>query len=192
MKPRLSAACALACLGLLTSASASAGAEPAAASGLRTLIDGADDSAVGEGPVVRLDGAVGGGQADPGDDLTCLTEAVYYEARSEGRAGQAAVAQVVINRTRRAGFPQTVCGVVYQRAGETSGCQFSFVCDGALDRPIEASAWRTASEIAARALAGHVDRDLLGVTHYHAAWMTPPWAYRLAPVRRIGGQVFYR
>ncbi len=45
-------------------------------------------------------------------DVDCLAQAVYYEARGEGDDGQAAVAQVVLNRSRIASFPATVCGVV--------------------------------------------------------------------------------
>ena len=46
--------------------------------------------------------------------LDCLTAAVYYEAASESDEGQAAVAQVVLNRVRHPLFPKTVCGVVFQ------------------------------------------------------------------------------
>ena len=39
--------------------------------------------------------------------LTCLTQAIYYEARGQSRAGQIAVGQVVLNRTRDRRFHQT-------------------------------------------------------------------------------------
>ena len=65
--------------------------------------------------------------------LDCLAQAIYYEARSEGEAGQRAVAQVVLNRVRHRDYPSTVCGVVYQHVrGQT--CQFSFSCDGSMRR----------------------------------------------------------
>ena len=67
--------------------------------------------------------------------LQCLTEAVYYEARSESEEGQRAVAQVVLNRVRHPAYPNSVCGVVYQGSERVTGCQFSFTCDGALGRP---------------------------------------------------------
>ena len=47
-------------------------------------------------------------------DQQCLAEAMYYEARGEGRGGQMAVAEVVIRRTKTNGYPRSVCGVVYQ------------------------------------------------------------------------------
>ncbi|MEP6869401.1 MAG: cell wall hydrolase, partial [Novosphingobium sp.] len=43
--------------------------------------------------------------------LTCLTQAIYYEAASEPDGGQRAVAQVVLNRVAHPAFPNTVCGV---------------------------------------------------------------------------------
>lgn len=68
-------------------------------------------------------------------DLDCLTDAVYYEARGESRQGQAAVAQVVLNRVRHPAFPKSVCGVVFQGAFSNSTCQFSFACDGSMRKP---------------------------------------------------------
>src|SRR5579863_6755197 len=72
--------------------------------------------------------------------LDCLAAAVYYEARGESADGRAAVAQVVLNRTRRPGFPRSICGVVYQGAGD-GVCQFSFVCNGAMRGRRERVAW---------------------------------------------------
>ena len=47
--------------------------------------------------------------------LHCLTEAVYHEARGEPIKGQAAVAHVVMKRTKfPKEFASTICGVVYQ------------------------------------------------------------------------------
>lgn len=60
----------------------------------------------------------------------CLAEAIYFEARSEPEAGQAAVAQVVLNRARSGLYPASVCGVVYQNRHRYMGCQFSFACEG--------------------------------------------------------------
>ena len=44
----------------------------------------------------------------------CLANAIYFEARGESLRGQAAVAQVVLNRVRNPTYPNTICGVVYQ------------------------------------------------------------------------------
>ena len=95
------------------------------------------------------------GALDQSRELECLTQAVYFEARGETPAGQAAVAQVVLNRVRHPAFPKSVCAVVFQGAGR-HGCQFSFACDGSTQRGREAGAWRRAQTIASRALDGFV------------------------------------
>ncbi len=124
-------------------------------------------------------------------DLDCLTDAVYYEARGETAAGQAAVAQVVLNRVRHPAFPKTVCGVVFQGvAGE--GCQFSFACDGSMRKPREVAAWRRAEQISARALAGFVMPSVGNATHFHVIGLDPGWGPRLLRVAQIGLHVFYR
>jgi len=125
--------------------------------------------------------------------LQCLSEAVYYEARSESEDGQRAVAQVVLNRVRHPAYPGSVCGVVYQgpmRAG--GGCQFTFTCDGSLALPPAGPAWLAARRIAAEALAGQVYAPVGLATHYHTQQVLPVWAYRLAKAAVIGNHIFYR
>lgn len=124
-------------------------------------------------------------------DLDCLADAVYYEARGESAAGQAAVAQVVLNRVRHPEFPKTVCGVVFQGVANAD-CQFSFACDGAMDRPKDRTAWTQAERIAARALAGSVMSQVGTATHFHAVGAAPDWGPGLMRVAQVGLHVFYR
>lgn len=123
--------------------------------------------------------------------LLCLTQAVYYEAGFEPLAGRRAVAQVVLNRVRHPAFPKSVCGVVYQR-NSTPVCQFSFVCDGSLDRRPEPGAWKQAEQIARAALAGQVERSVGASTHYHADYVAPRWAPLLTKINKLGAHIFYR
>jgi hypothetical protein len=132
-----------------------------------------------------------GGPLESTRDLACLTDAVYYEARGEGAAGQAAVAQVVLNRVRHPAFPKSVCGVVFQRAGG-EGCQFSFACDGSMHHAREPGAWRRAEEVAARALDGAVMATIGNATHFHVAGVDPGWGPHLLRVAQVGLHVFYR
>ena len=90
-----------------------------------------------------------------GRAIECLSQAVYYEAASEGAEGQRAVAQVVLNRLRHPGYPASVCGVVYQGSERVMGCQFTFTCDGSLMRQPNAAMFATAHRIAIEALSGH-------------------------------------
>ena len=123
--------------------------------------------------------------------VLCLTQAVYYEAGYEPIEGRRAVAQVVLNRMRHPAFPKSVCGVVYQR-NSTPVCQFSFVCDGALDRRPEVGAWRVAEAIARAALAGYVETSVGSATHYHADYVAPRWAPLLTKINKLGAHIFYR
>ncbi len=125
-----------------------------------------------------------------GRDLDCLAEAVYYEARGESAAGQAAVAQVVLNRARHPNYPKSVCGVVFQ-GGFAGDCQFSFVCDGAMSRPVEPTAWRQARQIAARALSGYVMTSVGRALNFH---VSPTGTERHAApgtVAQLGRHVFF-
>ena len=125
--------------------------------------------------------------------LDCLAQAVYYEARSEGEAGERAVAQVVLNRVRHPAWPNSVCGVVYQgpmRAG--GGCQFTFTCDGSLRFAPMGGAWDEARRIAAEALGGRTYDPVGLATHYHTNAVFPAWAPRLTKTNVIGAHIFYR
>ena len=122
----------------------------------------------------------------------CLTQAVYFEAAQESTLGQEAVAQVVLNRVRDPNYPNTVCGVVFEGAERTTGCQFSFTCDGALSQGPVGWAWRRAEAVAQRALAGHVATEVGTATHYHADYVHPWWAPTVTKIRQIGAHIFYR
>ena len=132
------------------------------------------------------------GALESSRELDCLTQAVYYEARGESSAGQAAVAQVVLNRVRSPIFPKTVCSVVFQGAARGSGCQFSFACDGSLHRGREPVAWRRAQEVAANALSGVVMAAVGNATHYHNLSVSPNWGPNLLKVAQVGAHLFYR
>ena len=142
-------------------------------------------------PDLRAPGGRHGSALDGARDLDCLTQAVYFEARGETPRGQAAVAQVVMNRLANPNFPKTVCGVVFQGAA-THGCQFSFACDGAMRHGREAEAWDRARRIAERALSGVVLADVGAATHFHTLDVQPGWGPQMLRVAQVGLHVFYR
>ena len=122
----------------------------------------------------------------------CLAEAVYYEARSESRAGQIAVAQVVTNRVMSKHFPDSICGVVYQGAERSTGCQFSFACDGSTLREPHGRAWDRAQLVASYVMT-QAPRSTVGrSTHYHTRAVNPDWSATLEETRTVGSHVFYR
>lgn len=125
-------------------------------------------------------------------EANCLAEAIYYEARSETRAGQISVAQVIQNRVYSKHFPDSICGVVYQGSERRTGCQFSFTCDGSMDRAPKGKAWKRSKDMADFVLM-QSPRSLVGrSTHYHTTAINPHWSDSLEMTRQVGSHVFYR
>jgi hypothetical protein len=132
---------------------------------------------------------------DPKDSarqMRCLAEAIYFESRSEPEGGQAAVAQVVLNRVRSGIYPTTVCGVVYQDRNRPFACQFTFACEGKSLRVEEPGPWAVATRIARDVASGANYNPKVGVAvNYHANYVAPFWVGYLKRVDRIGAHIFY-
>lgn len=123
----------------------------------------------------------------------CLAEAIYFEARSETLAGQKAVAEVVMNRVKSRHYPNTVCGVVYQGSERSSGCQFSFTCDGSMDaRKPSGWHWTRSKEVAGLAITDGFAPVTKRATHYHTTAVNPYWSKKLKKTNQYGTHVFYR
>ena len=132
-----------------------------------------------------------GGAEDFARATDCLAAAVYYEA-GDDPVGQRPVAQVVLNRLRHPAFPKTVCGVVFQGSERSTGCQFTFTCDGALARTPSPAAWSRARDIATRALRGEVEKKVGWATHYHTDWVVPYWSSSLDKIAEVHTHLFFR
>ena len=154
--------------------------------------DGIDLVGIGlaNGPIARAMRIDNSG-VDRSRAVECLTAAVYYEAASEPDQGQRAVAQVVLNRVAHPAFPNTVCGVVYQGSERSTGCQFSFTCDGSLARVPAKFFWKRARRFAEQALSGYVETSVGLATHYHTNAVHPYWAPSLHFITSIGAHRFY-
>jgi spore germination cell wall hydrolase CwlJ-like protein len=139
-----------------------------------------------------LFGALSDG-AVPAREQKCLAEAIYFEARGEPEEGQAAVAQVVLNRVKSGLYPQTICGVVYQNRHHRNACQFSFACNGHGLHINEPESWSDAQRIATSVLQGKTYlADVGAATHYHANYVRPRWARALKKMDVIGNHIFYK
>lgn len=127
-------------------------------------------------------------QPQPGElprELHCLAGAIYFEAKGESLAGQLAVGRVVVARAKSGRFPNSYCGVVFQRS------QFSFVRGNAMPSIAKKSAqWRNAVAVAQIAHAGTWQSQTEGALFFHATYVSPGW--KLKRVGRIEGHVFYR
>jgi spore germination cell wall hydrolase CwlJ-like protein len=127
------------------------------------------------------------------EEQKCLTAGIYFEARGENLKGQAAVAQVILNRVRNPTYPDSICGVVYQNDHWHNRCQFSFACDGIRDRVTSPAHWAMARDIAMAVTAGKIFIPEIGSsTHYHATYVHPRWANTMEKMKKIGLHVFYR
>jgi spore germination cell wall hydrolase CwlJ-like protein len=126
-------------------------------------------------------------------ELECLALNVYWEARSEPRIGQMAVAAVVLNRVADPEFPDTICDVVMQ-GGERgrNRCQFSWHCDGRSDDPRNPTAWESALHVARMALERQRSDPTDGALWYHADHVQPAWSRRMAVIAHLGRHLFYR
>ncbi|MEM8825353.1 MAG: cell wall hydrolase [Pseudomonadota bacterium] len=120
------------------------------------------------------------------EDMRCLASAVYNEARGEPLDGQLAVAQVVLNRVDDSRWPNTICGVVYQRY------QFSFTHDGLPDFPKRNASWERAEAVAVVAATENWDDVTDEAVFYHATYVAPRWRTAFQQTKNIGQHVFYR
>jgi spore germination cell wall hydrolase CwlJ-like protein len=122
----------------------------------------------------------------------CLADAMYYEARGEGEAGELAIAEVVYNRLHDGNYPRNICGVVFEGAHQHT-CQFSFTCNGEMLRPKEPAAWRRAERLALRIVTGNLalGDSTGGALSFHAVAVQPGWS-DMERTTQIGNHVFYR
>ena len=131
--------------------------------------------------------------ADFAKEMHCLSEAVYFEARSEPETGQAAVAQVVLNRLKSIYYPKTVCDIVYQNQERYLGCEFTFTCEGKSLVVNDPESWTLAEKLARKVLEGAIYNAEVGdSTHYHADYVRPYWAKALDKRDVIGRHIFYQ
>ncbi len=118
-------------------------------------------------------------------ELGCLAGAVYFEAKGETLPGQLAVGRVVVARSKSGRFPNSYCGVVFQRS------QFSFVRGNAMPGIDKRSRhWRNAVAIAQIAHEGSWQSPVEGALFFHAVQVAPQW--RLKRMARIDNHIFYR
>ncbi|NIM71715.1 MAG: hypothetical protein GTO67_03590 [Gammaproteobacteria bacterium] len=127
-------------------------------------------------------------------DLTCLTENIYHEARGEPIDGQYAVAEVTMNRVASKHYPNTVCEVVYQanfdvirrrHVSAFSWTELDF--DAPVDRGIWERTWKIAEEVYDRKAEPRAE----GALFYHARYIRPRWARGKRRIAKIGKHVFY-
>ena len=115
---------------------------------------------------------------------------IWGEARGEDFDSKWAVATVIYNRG--VGIPRLMAQEC-QKPKQFSCWNSGEVVAPDLNNPVEAAAWNECS-VLATALVHDWFRPLPEVkhaTHYHADYVSPGWASRLAVVGRVGRHLFY-
>ena len=124
--------------------------------------------------------------------MSCLAEALYFEARGEPIKGQLAVGEVVLNRVEDPRYPDSICKVVNQGTGRRFACQFTYTCDGKLETVFERDAYAISLKISKILLTTHDRKLTKGSTHYHSNYVNPKWSKNFERITKYGRHIFYR
>ena len=124
--------------------------------------------------------------------ISCLAEALYFEARGEPIKGQLAVGEVILNRVEDTRYPSSICKVINQGTGRRFACQFTYTCDGKLETVHERQPYEMALKIAKILMTTHDRRLTRGSTHYHSNYVNPRWSKKFERVAKFGRHIFYR
>ena len=121
-----------------------------------------------------------------GQELGCLAMNIYHEARGETEKGKLAVAAVTMNRVKAKYYPDTVCGVVWQKK------QFSWTELKVKYHAVnDTKAWVNAIEIAQLFIDGGNWPGVGEATHYHTTAVSPNWKDDTLLVAQVGNHLFY-
>lgn len=140
------------------------------------------------------------------EEVKCLADNIYWEARNQTVKGMFAVGHVTINRVKDSRFPNTVCEVVYQGPTRPSWkdktkyypvknrCQFSWYCDGKADVILkqDGALYDLILMMSFKIYSGKLKDLTDGATHYHADYVRPEWASSKTKTMKIGQHIFYR
>ena len=124
--------------------------------------------------------------------MSCLAEALYFEARGEPIKGQLAVGEVILNRVEDTRYPSSICKVINQGTGRRFACQFTYTCDGKLETVHERKPYEMALKIAKILMTTHDGKLTRGSTHYHSNYVNPKWSKKFERVAKFGRHIFYR
>ena len=122
-------------------------------------------------------------------EYKCMKLALHYEARGESSRGMQAVANVIMNRVNSERFPNSVCGVVYQKHRNT--CQFSWHCDPRVSKR-EPTVGIKAKLLAFEAVVNNSLRDITGGALWFHSGEGSSWSESKQLTRQIGNHKFYR
>lgn len=122
-------------------------------------------------------------------EIDCLAQNIYYEARGESTKGKIAVGHVTLNRVKHTQFGNSVCGVVTQK--HKKRCQFSWVCDNKLPA-IKQELYADIRNLAEKIYHGKIKDNTKGATYFHNEAVLPDWSDCKIYTGQIGNHHFYK
>lgn len=114
-------------------------------------------------------------------DIACLEAVVYNETRGNRGQGALLVGATVINRTNSKHYPNTICGVAYQRA------QFTNI-QKVKPHHINEQTKSVVREIIQKYYNGTLNSVVM---YFHNTSVIPKWSHRKKRVARVGAHIFY-
>ncbi len=130
-------------------------------------------------------------------DAHWMALTMWGEARGSGEEGMRAVGHVIDNRRRsgrHGGFATDTVSEAWQFSCWNPGDPNLRAIETVDRLPPESRdyrLWRSARRIADEILAGRSADPTGGALFYHATYVSPRWSRGVAPVRRIGGHLFF-
>jgi len=128
------------------------------------------------------------------NEVSCLAENMYYEARGEPIDGQIAVGAVTLNRLKTRQFSNTICGVVHYK--KNNHCAFSWTCEE--EKP-EINEHKTFAKIYKIAYTMYNDfksgrkYDYTGgALYFHETSIMVQWEEEKQRILTIGSHTFYK
>jgi len=118
-------------------------------------------------------------------ELDCMAQTIYFEARNQSAEGQQAVGEVVLSRVLSEKYPNTICGVIKQKG------QFSWY-KGKIPKMKNKKAKQKAYTKALQILTFQYKPLVPGAEFYHHIKISPKWSKAFVRVKRIEDHVFYK
>lgn len=141
------------------------------------------------------------------NQIECLANNIYYEARGEPIEGQIAVGVVTLNRVKDARWASNICDVVKQKntvvyydasqqPNTKKVCQFSWVCENNQYYQKSSDAWNKSLELSYQLVNttkhtryASIYKDAF---YFHADTVDPEWNKNLKLIKQTGSHLFYK
>ena len=118
-------------------------------------------------------------------EVDCMAQTIYFEARNQSEKGQQAVGEVVLSRVLSERYPNTICGVIKQKG------QFSWY-KGKIPKMKNEKAKKKAYILAIKLLSFQYNPIVPGAEFYHNSSSHPKWSNIFVKVKRIEDHIFYK